>query len=104
MEKFEEIIGGAKPVLVDFYATWCGPCRMMHPILEQLKNRVGDTVQILKLDVDEEANRPVVTLNKITSVPTLILFREGKPLWRQSGVVQADELARIIATVTTESK
>ena len=84
MENFEEIIKSKTPTLVDFYATWCGPCKMMSPLLEQVSKDVGDSARILKIDVD--TNRNVATQYGIRSVPTLILFKEGKQVWRQSGV------------------
>jgi len=84
MENFEEIINSKTPTLVDFYATWCGPCKMMSPLLEQVSKDVGNTARILKIDID--TNRNVATQYGIRSVPTLILFKEGKQVWRQSGV------------------
>lgn len=83
MEKFNEIINSGQLVLVDFFATWCGPCKQMHPVLEQLKNEMGDTVRILKLDV--EKNEELAYKYRIQSVPTLMLFRNGEILWRESG-------------------
>ena len=96
MDKFNELINGEKPVLVDFFATWCGPCKMMHPILENVKKRLGDKVIILKIDVDVPANRQPVYLYRIQSVPTLMLFKQGKVLWNNSGVGQASQLQEII--------
>lgn len=96
MEKFEEMVNGKTPVLVDYFATWCGPCRMMHPILEELKNSLGEKIEIMKIDVDIPANRQSVYAYQIQSVPTLILFQEGRMLWRQSGVVRAAELKKMI--------
>ncbi|MDD2799788.1 MAG: thioredoxin [Bacteroidales bacterium] len=94
MNNFAEIINSSKPVLVDFSAEWCGPCKMMKPILEELKKMVGDTAQILKVDVDQ--NPSVSRTYQIQSVPTLILFKEGKPVYRQSGVMQATQLKALI--------
>lgn len=96
MVKFEEMVNSKTPVLVDYYATWCGPCKMMHPILDELKRNMGDKVKIVKIDVDVPANRQSVYAYQIQSVPTLMLFREGRMLWRQSGVVSAAELKKVI--------
>ncbi len=94
MATFSELIQSDKPVLVDFSAAWCGPCKMMHPILEDLKSRVGNNASILKVDVDK--NPQAAAAFQIQGVPTLILFKEGKVVWRQSGVVTADNLEQII--------
>ena len=94
MERFEELIQSEKPVLVDFYATWCGPCKMMHPILENVKARVGDKARIVKIDVDEQ--QALAMQYRVQAVPTLMLFKGGQQLWRQSGVVQANELTGLI--------
>ena len=95
MEKFTDLINNtAKPVLVDFYATWCGPCKMMHPILENVKTRVGDKARIVKIDVDEQQD--LAMQYTIQAVPTLMLFKGGQPVWRQSGVVQSNELVALI--------
>lgn len=91
---FQEIINQDKPVLVDFFATWCGPCKMMSPILDDVKQRVGNNAGIIKIDVDK--NPQVASAYQVRGVPTLILFKSGKLVWRQSGVVQADELERLI--------
>jgi len=96
MEKFEDLIKGEKPVLVDFFATWCGPCKAMHPILEDLKKKMGDKIHILKIDVDGEVNRQLVGALQIQSVPTLILYKNGQIVWRQTGVVQAGPLQSIL--------
>lgn len=95
MEKFEELINNTvEPVLVDFYATWCGPCKMMHPILENVKARVGNKARIVKIDVDEQ--QALAMKYQIQAVPTLMLFKGGKQVWRQSGVVQSNELVELI--------
>ena len=91
---FQEIINQDKPVLVDFFATWCSPCKMMSPILDDVKNRVGENASIIKIDVDK--NPQAAAAYQVRGVPTLILFKNGKPIWRQSGVVPANELEKLI--------
>jgi thioredoxin 1 len=93
---FQEIINQDKPVLVDFFATWCGPCKMMSPILDDVKKRVGENASIIKIDVDK--NPQAAATYQVRGVPTLILFKNGKPIWRQSGVVPANELENLINT------
>lgn len=100
MEKFEELINGEQLVLVDYYATWCGPCKMMHPILDELKKRMGDRIKVVKIDVDVPANRQSVYAYQIQSVPTLMLFKQGRMLWRQSGVVRVEQLQEIAEKYT----
>lgn len=94
MSSFYEIINSGNPVLVDFFAEWCGPCKMMKPILEEVKKQVGDRFTILKIDVDK--NRALAMHYGIQSVPTLIIFKKGKPEWRQSGVMQARNLIELL--------
>lgn len=95
MEKFNEMINGEQLTLVDFFATWCGPCKMMHPILEQLKEKMGDDIRILKVDVDK--NEALSMQYRIQSVPTLILFKKGEMLWRQSGAMSLNDLMQKIS-------
>src|SRR5688500_9735650 len=91
---FSELINSDKPTLVDFYAEWCGPCKMMKPILEQLKNTIGDKARIIKIDVDK--NQALADLFKIQGVPTLSQFTKGDRNWRQAGIVQKNQLEKII--------
>lgn len=91
---FNEIIRGESPVLVDFYADWCGPCKMMAPILKELKGRMGEKITIVK--VDTEKNPEVAIHYQVRGIPTLILFKKGQILWQQAGVMQASQLETII--------
>jgi thioredoxin 1 len=95
---FKEMIQSDKPVLVDFTATWCGPCKMMAPILKEVKQEIGDTATIIKVDVDK--NQQAAGEYQVQSVPTLILFKNGQPLWRQSGVIQKAGLVSVIKKFT----
>ena len=92
--KFQEIINQNKPVLVDFFATWCGPCKTQTPILDEVKQRLGDQVSIIKINVDK--NQQVATQYQVRSVPTLIIFKNGEVKWRQAGVFQASDLQQIL--------
>ena len=94
IETFSDIINGDTPVLVDFFATWCGPCKTMSPILKDFASQMGDRVRVIKIDVDKTPT--TAETYKIQGVPTLILFRRGEILWRQSGVVQKNQLVKII--------
>ena len=93
-DKFSALIQSDTPVLIDFSAEWCGPCKMMAPILTQLKGMVGDKVKIIKIDVDK--NPQISSSYQIQGVPTLMLFKGGKQLWRQSGLMQAADIQRVI--------
>jgi thioredoxin 1 len=94
MSSFHQIINSQQPVLIDFSAEWCQPCKMMAPILKDLAKEMGDEVRILKIDVDR--NLALAQKLQIQGVPTLVLYKSGKQLWRQSGVIPAHQLATII--------
>lgn len=94
MSRFSDIINQNKPVLIDFHADWCGPCKMMAPILKQVKGTLGDAISIIKIDVDK--NQQLAAKYQVRGVPTLMLFKNGKQLWRQSGVIQKEEIINII--------
>jgi thioredoxin 1 len=97
MSSFSEIINQDKPVLIDFYATWCRPCKALAPVLKQVKNSVDDTVSVLKIDIDK--NQALATKLNVRGVPTLILYKNGKQVWRQSGVVSKEVILNQINTV-----
>lgn len=92
--KFSGLIKGSNPVLVDFFATWCGPCKTQAPILQQVASQVSDKVRIIKIDVDK--NQGLASQYNIRSVPTLVLFKNGKEVWRKPGVSQAQELISLL--------
>ena len=91
---FNKIIDSQTPVLVDFFADWCGPCKLLAPILKQVKEELGDAVKIIKIDVDR--NQPLAAKYQVRGVPTMLLFKNGKQVWRQSGLLQKNEIINII--------
>lgn len=95
MENFNDIINSEQLTLVDFFATWCGPCKMMHPVLEQLKEELGESIRIIKIDVDK--NNSLAMNYRVQSVPTLMLFRKGEMLWRQSGALRLNDLKAVVS-------
>ncbi|MDF1672770.1 MAG: thioredoxin [Vicingaceae bacterium] len=94
MSNFNELINSDTPVLVDFYATWCGPCKTMSPILDEVATKVQGKAKIIKVDVDK--NQQAAAAYQVRGVPTLILFKNGKQIWKQSGVVPTNELVNLI--------
>ena len=94
MSNFDTIINSEKPVLIDFFATWCGPCKMLSPILKEVKDNLGDRISIIKIDVDK--NQQIASKYQVRGVPTMILYQQGKQLWRQSGVLTKDEIIKVI--------
>jgi len=93
-ENLHSVLNDSKPVLVDFYAEWCGPCKMQAPVLKEVKSEIGDKVRIIKIDVDKS---PVIAQQfQVSGVPTLILFRNGQPIWRQSGLATRKQLVDVI--------
>ena len=91
---FDQIIQSEKPVLIDFFATWCGPCQMLGPVLKEVKDQLGDRVSIIKIDVDK--NQELAAMQQVRGVPTMMLFQNGKQLWRQSGVLSKEEIIKNI--------
>ncbi len=96
MDSFNTLINSKEPVLVDFFATWCGPCQMLAPILKEVKETLGDGIRIIKIDVDKNQALMSNPQFQVKGVPTLMLFQNGKMLWRQSGVVPKEEIIRTI--------
>ena len=93
-DSFDKIINSEKPVLIDFFATWCGPCQMLGPILMEVKESLGERVSIIKIDVDK--NQEIASVYQVRGVPTMMLFQNGKQLWRQSGVLSKEEIIQTI--------
>ena len=91
---FNDIINSNQPVLVDFYADWCGPCKMLAPILKEVKQDLKDSIKIVKIDVDK--NQVLASKYQVRGVPTMMLFKNGRPLWRQSGVLQKHDIINVI--------
>jgi thioredoxin 1 len=98
MAKFSELINQDKAVLIDFFAEWCGPCKMMSPILKDVKDTLGDSITIIKIDVDK--NQALASKYQVRGVPTLMLFKAGKQLWRQSGLLQKNEIIKTVEELT----
>ena len=97
MNNFTEIVNQNKPVLVDFFAEWCGPCKMMSPVLKEVKDTLGDKVTILKVDVDK--NAAIASKFQVRGVPTFILFKNGKQVWKQAGLISKTDLKQKILNV-----
>ncbi len=93
-KSFENIINSEKPVLIDFFATWCGPCKTLGPILKEVKDSLGERISIIKIDVDK--NQELASKYQVRGVPTMILYQNGKQLWRQSGVLTKDDIIKTI--------
>lgn len=100
MSNFQQLINGDKPVLIDFFATWCGPCQMLAPIIKEVKDVVGEKVAVIKIDVDKNQSLMMQPQFQVRGVPTLMLFQKGKMLWRQSGVLPKDEIIKVINQFT----
>jgi thioredoxin 1 len=99
MSSFKNIINSSPVVLVDFYANWCGPCKVLAPILKEVKQELSDTIKIIKIDVDK--NQSIAAKYQVRGVPTMILFKNGEQLWRQSGVLQKSDIINIIKSKIT---
>lgn len=97
-DTFQDIINSDKPVLIDFYATWCGPCQMLGPILKDVKDSLGERISIIKVDVDK--NQELAAMQQVRGVPTMLLFQNGKQLWRQSGVLSKEDIIKTILDKT----
>ncbi|MDX1768698.1 MAG: thioredoxin [Arenibacter troitsensis] len=93
-DSFNNIINSDTPVLVDFHADWCGPCKMLAPILKQVKDEMGNALKIVKIDVDK--NQSLASTYQVRGVPTMILFKNGKQVWRQSGVLQKNDILQVV--------
>ena len=100
MSKFDTIINSEKPVLIDFFATWCGPCKMLGPILKEVKDSLGERISIIKIDVDK--NQQIASKYQVRGVPTMILYQRGQQLWRQSGVLTKGEIINVILEKSTK--
>ncbi len=96
--EFNTLIQAEKPVLVDFFATWCGPCQVLGPVLKQVKDQLGDQIKIVKIDVDK--NQELASKWQVRGVPTMVLFQNGKQLWRQSGVLSKEQILQVFAEKT----
>lgn len=94
MSNFLEIINKPIPVLIDFYADWCGPCQVMSPVLKDVKSELGDKVAIIKINVDK--NQALAQKFQVRGVPTFMIFKNGKSLWRQSGILNKENLVEVL--------
>lgn len=97
-DSFQNLINSEKPVLIDFFATWCGPCQMLGPILKQVKDSLGERISIIKIDVDK--NQEIASVYQVRGVPTMMLYQKGQQLWRQSGVLSKEEIIQVILEKT----
>lgn len=96
--EFNTLVQSEKPILVDFFATWCGPCQALMPVLKQVKDQLGDQIKIVKIDVDKNQN--IASQWQVRGVPTLILFKNGQQVWRQSGVLSKEQIINVILEQT----